>query len=458
MITVGIRAMLHGEAKNEWALPSNRLTLVCGLWPMPDGFLKPKPNGEAQAAIRHSRTAFPEGLLSRAKPLSAAALGVGVTCLGIATALRFAGGWSKSDLRYAIFLPAILATGLLAGAPAAISVMIASLVTVAWAFMPPYFAFKSLSSPELATVFWIFFSGLCVILFAQGCRTVLKRLRAHQLTNDILVRELAHRGRNIFAVIEVVLQKTLSSDREQADALLGRPKPLVFQCRLLAMTPWLAGAERPSSSVAPMATVGQQLQRRPAGPSGSLRRPTQRSPRPRTELSENGIGDGGQVAAPAGRAVDVVCASQWIKRRNAPRLDRVRTLSAFGVEQRPNPRGKLILGNWLLDQFDIGVEATLMDDGVARIASHKQNLEARPKDLCLPRKLPPVHAGQHHIRQQQINPRVPLLKEFERGSRIVSTKDSVIEVMKRLDQIGANILVVLDNKDRFVALAGYRFH
>ena len=73
------------------------------------------------------------------------------------------------------------------------------------------------------------------------------------------------------------------------------------------MTPWLAGAvrrERPSSIVAPMATVGQQLQRRPGGPSGSLRRPTQRSPRPRTELSENGIGDGGQQAAPAGHAAD----------------------------------------------------------------------------------------------------------------------------------------------------------
>ena len=30
------------------------------------------------------------------------------------------------------------------------------------------------------------------------------------------------------------------------------------------------------------------------------------------------LADGGQVAAPAGRAVDLVRASQWIKRRNAP--------------------------------------------------------------------------------------------------------------------------------------------
>ena len=126
----------------------------------------------------------------------------------------------------------------------------------------------------------------------------------------------------------------LEGSRCTAQAARRRPKPLVFQCRLLAMTPWLAGAERPSSIVAPMATVGQQPQRRPGGPSGSLRRPTQRSPRPRTELSENGIGDGGQVAAPAGRAVDLVRASQWIKRRNAPQPDGRSMLRIF-ARSRP---------------------------------------------------------------------------------------------------------------------------
>ena len=93
------------------------------------------------------------------------------------------------------------------------------------------------------------------------------------------------------------------------------------------MTPYLAGAARPQQQHhhqqrsprapelhrRPDGDVGQQPQRRPGGP-----RPTRRSPRPRTELSENGIGDGGLVAAPAGRTVDLVRASQWIKRRNAP--------------------------------------------------------------------------------------------------------------------------------------------
>lgn len=172
-------------------------------------------------------------LSDRIESFSAAALGIGFACLAVATTVRFAVGWSESDLRYAIFLPAILATGLLAGAPAAIGVMAASIFIMMWAFMPPYFAFKSLTSPELTTALWSTLSGLCTVLFAEGCRTVLTRLRAHQLTNDILVGELAHRGRNIFAVIEVILQKTLASDREQADALLGRLRAISYANDLL---------------------------------------------------------------------------------------------------------------------------------------------------------------------------------------------------------------------------------
>jgi two-component sensor histidine kinase len=172
-------------------------------------------------------------LSQRIKPLSAQAIGIGIVCLAGAIALRVAIGWSQSDLRYAIFLPAILAADLLAGFPVAFGVMLASIVFVIWAYMPPYFALKWPTSPEQATAFWSLFAGLCTLLFAQGCRTVLQRMRAHQVTNDILLRELAHRGRNIFAVVEVILQKTLAGDREQADALIGRLRAIRFANELL---------------------------------------------------------------------------------------------------------------------------------------------------------------------------------------------------------------------------------
>lgn len=172
----------------------------------------------------------------RVQPLSAATLGIGIACLAVATGLRFAVGWSESDVRYAIFLSA-MATGLLAGARVAAGVMIGPIFIVGWAFMPPYFAFKPLTSLELMTALWSSFSGLCKIRFAQGCRTVLNGLQAHQLKNGILVSELAHRGRNIFVVIEIILQKTLASDRRQADALLGRLRAVRYANELPTGTP-----------------------------------------------------------------------------------------------------------------------------------------------------------------------------------------------------------------------------
>jgi two-component sensor histidine kinase len=169
----------------------------------------------------------------RIPALSPAAFGIGLASFGLATAVRFAAGWSFSDLRYVTYLPAILATGLLAGVPAAIAVMIASIVIVAWAFIPPYFAFKVLDYTESMTVVWTVFASLCTIFFAYGCRLVLHRLRAREASNRVLVQELAHRGRNIFAVIEVVLQKTLAAAPEQAAALLGRLRAIRYANELL---------------------------------------------------------------------------------------------------------------------------------------------------------------------------------------------------------------------------------
>lgn len=169
----------------------------------------------------------------RIPSLSVAAFNIGLASFVLATAVRFAAGWSFSDLRYVTYLPAILATGLLAGVPAALAVMIAGILTVMWAFIPPYFAIKTLTYPETMTALWTVFASLCTIFFAHGCRMVLQRLRAREASNRVLVQELAHRGRNIFAVIEVVLQKTLSDDPEQATALLGRLRAIRYANELL---------------------------------------------------------------------------------------------------------------------------------------------------------------------------------------------------------------------------------
>ena len=82
------------------------------------------------------------GVSERIRPYSTAAFGIAAASVAIATLLRFVGGWASSDLRFAIYLPAILATGLLAGVQAALGVAVASILIIAWAFMPPYFELK----------------------------------------------------------------------------------------------------------------------------------------------------------------------------------------------------------------------------------------------------------------------------------------------------------------------------
>jgi two-component sensor histidine kinase len=170
----------------------------------------------------------------RVPSYSGVAVGIAVASLAIATAARIAGGWANSDLGFALYLPAILATGLLAGIPAAISVALASVLIVEWAFIPPYFQFKwGLTHGDQLAILWYLASCLFTIYFAHCCRVVLKRLRRRELANQILVKELEHRGRNIFAVIEAILQKTLTDNPELAIKIFGRLRSIRYANELL---------------------------------------------------------------------------------------------------------------------------------------------------------------------------------------------------------------------------------
>jgi K+-sensing histidine kinase KdpD len=170
----------------------------------------------------------------RVAPYSGAAVGIAVASLAIATPLRAAAGWADSDLGFALFIPAILAAGLLAGVPAATGVALASVLIVEWTFIPPYFQFKwGLTHGDQTGILLYVVSCLFTIYFAHCCRVVLKRLRRRELANQILVRELEHRGRNIFAVIEVILQRTLADDPERARKISGRLRAIRYANELL---------------------------------------------------------------------------------------------------------------------------------------------------------------------------------------------------------------------------------
>jgi two-component sensor histidine kinase len=173
------------------------------------------------------------GLSTRTKPYSIDALTIALICLGAATALRFVGSWTNSDFLFATYFPAILAAGLLAGIPAAVGVTIASAVIVRLFFVPSYLHSDSQSFGEYVDFVMYLISAALTISFAHYCRVVLKRLHKRNLTNEILKSELQHRSKNVCAVLDVIVRKSLADDPERAKKIFGRVKATMYANELL---------------------------------------------------------------------------------------------------------------------------------------------------------------------------------------------------------------------------------
>ena len=172
-------------------------------------------------------------LSTRIWPYSAEALAVALVCLGAATVLRLMGSWTNSDFLFATYFPAILAAGLLAGIPAALGVTIASTIIVRLFFVPSYLHASSQNYGELVDFLMYLISAALTISFAHCCRVVLKRLHKRNLTNETLAKELQHRSKNVCAVIDVIIRKSLADEPERANKVFGRIKAMMHANELL---------------------------------------------------------------------------------------------------------------------------------------------------------------------------------------------------------------------------------
>ena len=172
-------------------------------------------------------------LSTRIRPYSTEALAIALVCLGAATVLRLMGSWTNSDFLFSTYFPAILAAGLLAGIPAALGVTIASTIIVRLFFVPSYLHASSQNYGELVDFLMYLISAALTISFAHCCRVVLKRLHKRNLTNETLAKELQHRSKNVCAVIDVIIRKSLADEPERANKVFGRIKAMMHANELL---------------------------------------------------------------------------------------------------------------------------------------------------------------------------------------------------------------------------------
>ena len=160
------------------------------------------------------------------------ALAVAVLCFVSALAVQIAFRSFGASLLFSSYFPAVLVAGLWAGLPAGILVTVASTVTVWWAFLYPQFGFFP---KPLDIAAFILCSG-CILAVTECYRSALRRLRQHEQDRELVMRELEHRGRNTYAVIDVIVQKTLEREPELANVLSGRIRAVKFANDLLNQT------------------------------------------------------------------------------------------------------------------------------------------------------------------------------------------------------------------------------
>ncbi len=159
---------------------------------------------------------------NRLPPNSLRAYAFAIVCVAIATAVRFAVVWLGADFLYATYFPAVLIVAVLAGAAAATLAIALTAILVWWAFLPPHFEFAPITFPQTMNLGVFVLSALCVVYVAQKYRAAIKRLRDTERQRQLEMRELEHRGKNTFAVVESIVRKTLEDQPERADLIAGR--------------------------------------------------------------------------------------------------------------------------------------------------------------------------------------------------------------------------------------------
>ncbi len=171
--------------------------------------------------------------IGRIPPYSLRAVVVGVLCFASALALHIVFRWLGGSLPFVTYFPAVLVAGLLAGPPAAIFVIVSSVATVWWAFIPPAYEFTPLAYTHQVDVLGFLLASACIVVVTELYRAAVRRLRQNERERELVMKELEHRGRNTYAVIDVIVQKTLEDEPERASVISGRIRAVKFANDLL---------------------------------------------------------------------------------------------------------------------------------------------------------------------------------------------------------------------------------
>ncbi len=140
-------------------------------------------------------------------------------CIAVATGAALSVGLIQPEvLPFASYFPAILVVALIAGTPSALLSTLLSVVLGAWLFAPD----ERDWTLDIANYVFFALSCLLIILIAHAYRRLVANYQAQEREKNLMLRELDHRGKNTFSVVEAIVIQTLHDDKAKADVITGR--------------------------------------------------------------------------------------------------------------------------------------------------------------------------------------------------------------------------------------------
>jgi two-component sensor histidine kinase len=150
-----------------------------------------------------------------------------IVCVVLATVARAAFGWLIGPtLPFATYFPAVLVVALFGGSLAGILSVVLSVLSVWWAFTPPYYEFGALTLPQLANITLFAFSAGLIVWLAVVYRNLLASFERQEKHRQLLVGEIEHRNKNVLTVVESLIHQTVS-DESRSQVLINRIRAVV---------------------------------------------------------------------------------------------------------------------------------------------------------------------------------------------------------------------------------------
>lgn len=290
-------------------------------------------------------------------PRSAVSLLFALACVAVATIVRIGlGEISPASAVFAPYYSATLVAALVGGAEAGGLAAASGALAAFWLFVPPDWSSRAFDREQLVSFFLFAASSWIIVWAAKSYRALLWRLREEQNRRQLLNNELAHRIKNILAIVQAVLSQTLRDQPDLREKLNDRIAALGVTNDLLIQSEWrsaslhkiLAGEFAPFDAFrfrlngedfecpSEIATVLALIFH---------------------ELTTNAV-KYGALSVPQGRV-----ALSWVKRRDRIEFEWIET---GGPPPQPSPRegfGTTLLRKGLR-QFDGSVERQLAPTGL----------------------------------------------------------------------------------------------